>query len=67
MIMGVDAPVIMTNLLVAVMTADAAMMVAAANFVTVAIAAACSSIFVPRLLLHFIFVMRLSDWTSTTS
>ena len=66
MTMAVDAAVITTNLVVIVVTADAAVMVAAAKFATVAIAAACSSISVPRLLLPFIFAVRLSDWTSTT-
>ena len=62
MTMAVDAIAIATNLVVIVVTADAAVMVAAAKVVTVVIAAAeCSSIFVPRFLLHFTFVVRLSD------
>ena len=58
--MAVDAATITTNLVVVIVTADSAVVVAAADFATVVIAAACSSIFVPRLLLHFMCVVRLS-------
>ena len=66
MTMAVDAAAITANLVVIVVTADAAVMATAAKFVTVAIVAACSSIFVPCLLLHLIFVVQLRDWMSTT-
>ena len=61
MTMAVNTAVITTNFVIIVVTVDAVVVVAAAKVVTVAITAACFSIFVPRLLLHFIFVVRLSD------